>query len=228
MMIEGLRQILGEHRVPRDAARRWLTEYRYGNADDGRSSSPWPSGSRREKAGFEASNLAKLDTYFQQWLLRRRQAGADADDVLPEHDGAGRAGRRHGAGDAVADAGRAGDVRRLHAGRRRRPTTASTTATVISTAGDATLTSSTRARRAGPPGQRRVRAARAAAGQGQRGARRRAGQRHAADLLTYSGPVSNDAVTIDFKQTSRHRAAAHGHLLQDAHLHAEHRRSADS
>ena len=47
--------------------------------------------------------------------------------------------RRHGAGDAVADARRAGLVRHVHAGRGA-DLQASTTADVVSTAGDATLT----------------------------------------------------------------------------------------
>ena len=46
---------------------------------------------------------------------------------------------RHRAGDAVADAGRAGELRRVHAGRRAASTRRRRTATVISTAGDATL-----------------------------------------------------------------------------------------
>ena len=80
---------------------------------------------------------------------------------------------------------------------------ASTTATVISTAGDATLSvtdPSTHGHR--PAGQRRVRAQRAAAGEGQHGAfaplSTTAGSPLA--LLTYTGPVSNDAVAIGFRQ----------------------------
>ena len=49
------------------------------------------------------------------------------------------AGRRHGAGDAGADARHAGRVRRRSRRASAKDYTASTTATVISTAGDATL-----------------------------------------------------------------------------------------
>ena len=49
------------------------------------------------------------------------------------------AGQRHGAGDAVADAGRSGRVRRRSRRAWRRTTPRRTTANVISTAGDATL-----------------------------------------------------------------------------------------
>ena len=81
--------------------------------------------------------------------------------------------------------------------------TASTTANVISTAGDAALSVSDPSTvNPGPPGQRRLRAAAAAAGQGphghQPGRRARAAPRRT--LLTWAAPVSNDAVTVDFAQ----------------------------
>ncbi len=42
-------------------------------------------------------------------------------------------------------------------------------------------------------------------------------------LKTYAGPVSNDPVTVSFKQTDRRqRRAAYGHVRQDADVHAEH------
>ena len=42
-------------------------------------------------------------------------------------------------------------------------------------------------------------------------------------LLTYSGPVSNDPVTISFKQTiGAQRRAAHRDVQQDADVHAVH------
>ena len=70
--------------------------------------------------------------------------------------------RRHRAGDAVADARHAGHVRRVHAGRRER-LHGLHHGHVISTAGDAALTVADPARPR-PPGQRLVRARRAAAG----------------------------------------------------------------
>ena len=72
--------------------------------------------------------------------------------------------------------------------------TATTTANVISTAGDATLTASRPEHdRSGPPGQRHVLAAAAAAG--------RRATPLPSTIKTYAAPVSNDAVTIDFKQS---------------------------
>ena len=78
-----------------------------------------PRGRRRERRGARRNHQ------------RRRPL------VGGRRRGAGRR-RRDGAGDAVADARRAGHLRRVHAGRRAQYT-ASTTANVISTAGDATL-----------------------------------------------------------------------------------------
>ena len=102
---------------------------------------------------------------------------------------------------------------------------ATTRPTSISTAGDATLTRRRPAHdRHRPPGQRRVLAAGAAAGQGVEpapatGARRSAARRPT--LLSYAGPVSNDPVTVGFKQPiARQRRAAYGHVRQDADVHA--------
>jgi aminopeptidase N len=66
MMIEGLRQILGEPAF-QEMIKRWTTNYRYGNADE----AAFIALNKQiavEKSGFEASNLNKLDSYFQQWL----------------------------------------------------------------------------------------------------------------------------------------------------------------
>ena len=128
----------------------------------------------------------------------RIDAGAAVRDQHPGH------GRRHGAGDALADARRAGDRSARSRRASRRTTRRTTTANVISTAGDAALSRE----RPGPPDQRLVRAARAAARS--RSARRR-----------WTAPVSNDPVTIAFTQhINADRPAAHGHLLQDADVHA--------
>ena len=94
---------------------------------------------------------------------------------------------------------------------------ATTTATVISTAGDATLTRRRSVHdRYRPPGQRRVLAAAGAAGAGSRRDRRPTRRRRLAaptTLKTWAGPVSNDPVPISFKQTiGVDRRAAHGHV----------------
>ena len=84
--------------------------------------------------------------------------------------------------------------------------------------------SPTRHDRHRPPGQRHVLAAVAAAG-GRHGRRRptrrrRLGRADDAEDL-YTGPVSNDPVTVSFKQPiARHRPAAHGRLHEDADVHA--------
>ena len=136
-------------------------------------------------------------------------------------------GRRHGAGDAVADARHAGLVRRVHA-RASPRTTRVDTANVISTAGDATLSVADPSRDGHrPPGQRHVLAARSRCRPGpQRGQHRPAfnnvgGSASPLNLLTYSGPVSNDAVTLAFKQPiSANDALRTGTLQQDADVHA--------
>jgi hypothetical protein len=67
MTLEGLKQILGD-----DAffalAKAWVAENRYKNAGTA-DFIALAKRIARDKSGFEASNLAKLDTYFQQWLF---------------------------------------------------------------------------------------------------------------------------------------------------------------
>jgi aminopeptidase N len=67
MTLEALRQVIGD-----DAffalAKAWVDEHRYANAG----TADFIALAKRiakERAGFEASNLAKLDTLFQQWLF---------------------------------------------------------------------------------------------------------------------------------------------------------------
>ena len=91
--------------------------------------------------------------------------------------------------------------------------TASTTANVISTAGDATLTASDPSSNApghlvngsfSLPQPLQV-----------------AGSSLPATVKTYAAPVSNDVVTVGFKPVDRgDRRAAHRHLRQDADVHA--------
>ena len=101
-------------------------------------------------------------------------------------------------GDAVADARRARRRSAPFTPGVAKDYTASTTANVISTAGDAALTSPTRAPLR-PPGQRRVLAAAAlkAAAAGGRAPPRRSAFPLTLDLQR---PVSNDAVTVGFTQ----------------------------
>jgi aminopeptidase N len=67
MTLEGLKQILGDEAFFA-LAKAWVAEHRYANAG----TADFIALTKRiaaEKAGFGASNLAKLDTYFQQWLF---------------------------------------------------------------------------------------------------------------------------------------------------------------
>ena len=93
---------------------------------------------------------------------------------------------------------------------------ASTTANVISTAGDAALSvADPELERDRAPGQRRVLAAHAAGGQGGERRRYRRGVRPgrgpSTTVLTYAAPVANDAVTVSFQQAiGATDALAHG------------------
>ena len=131
--------------------------------------------------------------------------------AVPHRRGPGeRNARRHGAGDPVAEPRDAGDVRRVHPGHDK-DYTASTTANVISTAGDATLSVSdpsptntgklvhsvfdtfTLAQpiNASASSMGGTGAAFASVG----------GSASPTSLLNYSGPKSNDSVTLNFRQT---------------------------
>ena len=91
--------------------------------------------------------------------------------------------------------------------------TASTTATVVSTAGDATLTAADPGSTA--PG-RLVNGTFALTSPLQV-----AGSALPSTVKTYAAPVTNDSVTVDFKQSiGAERAAAHGLLREDADVHA--------
>ena len=80
--------------------------------------------------------------------------------------------------------------------------TAALTANVISTAGVATLSVADAGTNApGPPRQRRVLPRRSPSRPARRTARSRPSAPAPLDLLTYTGPVSNDAVPIEFKQS---------------------------
>ena len=105
---------------------------------------------------------------------------------------------------------------------------ASTTANVISTAGDAPLSvADPSSDRHGPPGQRRVLPAAAAAGPRPNAANAGTAFNNVGssasplNLLTWSAPVSNDAVTLEFKQPiNANDAPSHGLVQQGADVHA--------
>ena len=80
-MIEGLRQILGEPAF-QEMIKRWTTNYRYGNADEA-AFIALNKQVAAEKSGFEASNLAKLGLYFQQWLHYDGKPTITPDDFPP-------------------------------------------------------------------------------------------------------------------------------------------------
>ena len=112
--------------------------------------------------------------------------------------------RRHRAGHAVADAGRAGVASARSRRASTREYTASTTATVISTAGDAALT----VVRSRPPDERHVRAPAAAA-------RRARARRRGPGRCPTRRRRSRSSQRIGAAD-----AAAHRHLRQDADLHS--------
>ena len=125
------------------------------------------------------------------------------DPAVPDRAGGRR--RRHGAGDAVASR----SARRPASGRSRpastKDYTASTTATIICTAGDATLSVSDPGHLMNGtfalPEPLRVEFSK----------------------TTWSAPVSNDVSTIRFQQLiKRHGRAEDGHLYEDPDVHVEH------
>ena len=114
---------------------------------------------------FEAA--ADVDYYHWEYdmspdAFASSKVASNAAELHHVRQGPRRVGRRrrHGAGDALADAGRRPRASARSSPGVARDYTASTTANVISTAGDATLT----LLRPGPPDQRRVLAHAAAAG----------------------------------------------------------------
>ena len=138
------------------------------------------------------------------------------------------AARRHGAGDAGAVARHAGELRRVHAGRRARTTPRRRTANVISTAGDGALSV------ADPSSNATGRlvngtfslpqplqaAATSPAGTGVALAPGRRLGATPTSLLTYAGPISNDPVTLNVQAADRRqRRAANGGVQQDADVH---------
>ena len=136
-MIEGLRQILGEPAF-QEMIKRWTTNYRYGNADEA-AFIALNKQVAAEKSGFEASNLAKLDLYFQQWLH-----GVGKPTLTPTTFFQSTSVPNVPVSGTVPATlsltlGAPVTLRGVHAGHRE-DLRDGTTGTVISTAGDATLT----------------------------------------------------------------------------------------
>jgi aminopeptidase N len=201
-MLEGYRQIVG------DAAffhfqRLMLSEHGYG----GITLPEFVALAKRaaaEKGGFEASNLGKLDLYFDQWLFGTVKPALNPTTFFLSTDATGGAtgtvpatlGLTLGAPASFGafTPGVAGDY------------AAGTTANVISSAGDGALSVTDPSTNA--PG-RLVNGAFAlatplqarAASAGGSGGSFAAVSGSPLTVLTYSGPVSNDAVTIDFQQS---------------------------
>ena len=107
-----------------------------------------------------------------------------------------------GPGHAVADARHAGARSARSRRASQRDYDATSTANVISTAGDAALVGHRpEQHRSGPPGQRHVRDAdRRCRPAPARRARSRPSASAPATLKTYSAPISNDTVTLGFRQ----------------------------
>jgi hypothetical protein len=66
LTLEALRQIIGDAPFM-ELARTWQAEHRYGNADTAEFIA-LAKRIARDRSAFDATKLAKLDTFFQQWL----------------------------------------------------------------------------------------------------------------------------------------------------------------
>ena len=171
---------------------------------------------RRQRAGRDARRRRGRPRRLRGRLgLLRRSASARASSPPP------RSPRRVG-GTVPATLsltlGAAASFGAFTPGRRRGTTSRRRRANVISTAGDATLTvadPSTTATGRLVNGASRCRSrCRPASGP-------RPTRRFRASLRSWTAPVSNDPVTIDFKQSiGANEAAAHRHVQQDADVHA--------
>jgi peptidase M1-like protein len=188
MTLEALRQIIGDAQFT-ELARTWVSENRYKNAGTA-DFIALAKRIARDRSGFEASNLAKLDTFFQQWLYTPAKPTMtpttffQRTDVPGTVDGSVPGTLSLTLGPAVNLGTFTPGVARDYTG--------TTTATVVSTAGDATLAVSDPSATApghlvnGPfslPQPLQV-----------------AGSPLPATVKTWAGPVSNEPVTIEFKQ----------------------------
>ncbi|HWK28619.1 MAG TPA: M1 family metallopeptidase [Solirubrobacter sp.] len=198
MMIEGLRQILGEPAF-QAMIKRWTTNYQHGYADEA-AFIALNKQVAAEVAGFVPANVAKLDIYFQQWLHGVGKPAMTptaffASTTVPDVPVTGNVPAT-----LALSLGAAASFNVFTPGIGR-TYDASTTGTVVSTAGDATLTVVDPSATA--PGHL-VNGAFALASplQARSGAAAFAPLSGSPlTLKTYDGPVSNDALTIDFEQT---------------------------
>jgi hypothetical protein len=202
-MIEGLREIIGESSF-RELIKQWQTKYRYGNAET-KDFIALAKQVAADKSGFEASNLGKLDAYFQQWLYGTTKPALNPTSFFQST--------------TVPGVPIGGSVPATLSLSLDRPIafgafvpgtadtyTASTTANVISTAGDATLSVADPS--ANVPGHLvngafslasplRVKATNA----GTPTSTLAPLGATPLTLLSYNGPISNDKVAIDFSQS---------------------------
>jgi hypothetical protein len=202
-MIEGLREIIGESSF-QALIKAWQTNYRYGNADTA-AFIALAKQVAADKSGFEASNLGKLDAYFQQWLFGTTKPTLNPTSFFGSTTVPG-----------VSVGGSVPATLSLSLGApigfgafapgAAQSYSASTTANVISTAGDATLSVADPSSNATG---RLVNGAFALATPLQAKATNAATPASTLaplgttplTLLTYNGPVSNDKVAIDFSQS---------------------------
>jgi hypothetical protein len=198
MTLEALHQILGEPAFF-ELARRWVSDYRYGNADTA-DFIALTKQVAREKAGFVDANIAELDTLFQEWLYTPGKPTMTPANFFLRTDAPPTtvSGTVPGTlalsiGPAVAFGAFTPGVAKAY--------TATTTANVTSTAGDAALTVTDPSATA--PG----RLVNGAFALPQAVEARVAPSAFGAisgtplALKTYAAPVSNDPVSLDFRQS---------------------------
>jgi len=196
MTLEGLHQILGDAAFT-ELARTWIAQHRHGNATTA-DFIALAKQIARDRLGFESSNLAKLDEFFRQWLYTSGKPTMTPTTFFQRTDVPGGVSGTVPAtlslaiGAPVSFGAFTPGVAREYSG--------STTATVTSTAGDATLAVTDPSSTA--PGHLvngtfvmpQALQARAAGGV--------FGPISGTPLAlkTYSGPVSNDPVGLEFRQ----------------------------
>ena len=197
MTLEGLRQIIGDGAFM-ELARTWVTENRFGNATTA-DFIALAKRIARDRSGFEASNLAKLDTYFQQWLYTPAKPTMtpttffQRTDVPGTVDGTVPGTLALSIGPPVNFGAFTPGVARDY--------TATTTANVISTAGDASLTVADPSATA--PGHLvNGTYSLPQALQGRISPSGVFGALGSAPLAlqSYAAPISNDNLTVEFKQ----------------------------
>ena len=202
MTIEGLREIIGDTAF-QALIKTWLTENKYANAD----TAAFVATAKRiarDVGGFDSSNLAKLDNYFQQWLY-----GAGKPTLTPTAFFASTSvpGVSVGGNVPATLALSLGAPAAFGAFTPGSETTyrSSTTANVISTAGDGALSITDPSSIA--PGRlvngtfslAQPLQIKASSGGGTGGAFAPLSG-SPLTVLSYPGPVSNDTVTIDLSQ----------------------------